>query len=131
MFASMRFQAGDTIAIYAGRKVLAKNLSLITRRRGYVVHGPRGYVDTFDEQGRLQLLNGDVVCTHMYGDADWQLLPALGVAWVGEGSLARFANDSKTPTAKIKGMQLVAKSAIQAGAEITVNYGRAYWSTSR
>jgi len=67
----------------------------------------------------------------MYGDADWQLLPALGVAWVGEGSLARFANDSKTPTAKIKGMQLVAKSAIQAGAEITVNYGRAYWSTSR
>ena len=131
MFASMRFQAGDTIAIYAGSKVLAKNLSLITRRRGYVVHGPRGYVDTFDEQGRLQLLNGDVVCTHMYGDADWQLLPALGVAWVGEGSLARFANDSKTPTAKIKGMQLVAKSAIQAGAEITVNYGRAYWSRSR
>ena len=131
MFASMRFQAGDTIAIYAGRKVLAKNLSLITRRRGYVVHGPRGYVDTFDEQGRLQLLNGDIICTHLHCDEDWRLLPALGVAWVGTGSLARFANDSRTPTAKIKGMQLVAKFAIQAGAEITVNYGRAYWSRSR
>ena len=96
-----------------------------------MVRGPKGHVDTYDEQGRLNLLNGDIISTHKWVDKDWQLLPALGVAWIGRGSLARYANHSRTPCAKLYGLRLIAKVAIPAGDEITVNYGGGYWSRKR
>jgi hypothetical protein len=128
LFASRRFEEKEVIGLYVGKNIAAGKLSDFIVRRGYVLKWTRGFLDTFNTSGRLQLLSGVIVDTNSYSSEDWERLPALGVGWVGTGSLARFANHSSRCNARIKGLKIVAKGAISPGEEITVNYGRGYWA---
>ena len=128
LFASRRFEDREVIGLYAGRNIAASKLSDSIVRRGYVLKWTRGFLDTFNASGRLQLLGGELVDSNSFTDEDWARLPALGVAWVGNSSIARFANHSNRCNARIKGLRVVAKGAISPGEEITVNYGRGYWA---
>ena len=128
LFASRRFACKEVVGLYVGRKLAAVDLTDSIARRGYALNCNRGFIDTFNASGRLQLLSGELVDTHGFTDADWSRLAALGVAWVGRSSLARFANHSYRSNARIKGLKIEAKRAIQPGEEITVNYGRGYWA---
>jgi hypothetical protein len=128
LFASRRFQDKQVIGQYVGRKVPRSKLSDSIVSRGYVLKWTRGFLDTFNASGRLQLLSGELVDSNSFSSEDWVRLPALGVGWVGNSSLARFANHSYRSNARLKGLNLVAKGAISAGEEITVNYGQGYWA---
>jgi hypothetical protein len=126
LFAGKRFRGGECITKYVGRRVPSRNLSREVMQRGYVVRSSSGYVDTHNASGRLRLRGGEVVDTHHYSQREWARLETVGVAWEGRGSLARFANHSNTPNARIKGLRILAKRDVIAGDEITVNYGPAY-----
>ena len=102
LFASRRFADKEVVAIYVGRKIASVNLSDSIARRGYVLKCSSGYLDTYNASGRLQLLSGELVDANSFTDADWSRLAALGVAWVGSSSLARFANHSYRSNARIK-----------------------------
>jgi hypothetical protein len=130
LFASRRFEDKEVIGLYVGRNIAAAKLSDSIVSRGYVLKWTRGFLDTYNSSGRLQLLGGEIVDSNSFTTEDWARLPSLGVAWVGNSSIARFANHSFRSNARIKGLKIVAKGAISAGDEITVSYGRGYWAWS-
>ena len=88
LFASRRFQDKEVIGQYVGRKVPRSKLSDSIVSRGYVLKWTRGFLDTFNASGRLQLLSGELVDSNSFSSEDWVRLPALGVGWVGNSSLA-------------------------------------------
>jgi hypothetical protein len=125
LFAGQPFKKGDTISIYAGSRVPAACLSNTAIARGYVIRA-RGYIDTYNESGRLQLSSGEVVNTNNFSAKQWASLKSVGVAWVGRSSLARYANHSNASNARMKGLRILAKRDVLAGEEVTVSYGPGY-----
>ena len=126
LFAGRTFRPGETVVAYAGKRLSRESLTAATLRRGFIVRGSRGFVDTQDANGRLRLSDGELVNPHRYTGSEWARLRSVGVGWVGLGSLARFANHSDRPNTRLKGLRLVAKKRIPRDAEVTLNYGQAY-----
>ena len=87
LFASRRFKDKQVIGQYVGRKVPRSKLSDSIVSRGYVLKWTRGFLDTYNSSGRLQLLGGEIVDSNSFTTEDWARLPSLGVAWVGNSSI--------------------------------------------
>ena len=91
--------------------------------------GNQGHIDATDPDGRLQLESGKHVDTHKFEERDWSCLAERGVRWVGIASLARFANHSTHPNARMSGDKFKAVKNIALDEEITINYGPKFmWS---
>lgn len=113
----------EVVAEYRGQRVTTDELRDASLNKTYILRGAQGYINALDPEGRLLLNTGRLVNTHEFTNGDWSQLNGHGVSWVGDATLARFANDSRNPNARIRGNNFVAKRVILPEEEITINYG--------
>ena len=123
VFARRRFEMNEVVAEYRGQRVTTAELRGASVNKTYILRGAQGYINALDPEGRLLLNTGRLVNTHKFTNGDWSQLNGHGVSWVGDATLARFANDSRNPNARIRGNNFVAKRVILPEEEITINYG--------
>ena len=116
LFASRPLPAGYKLLRHEGMCVTAEDMAAPDFVRGYTMLRGGLLIDQADTDGMLVLADGQQISVIGFTSADWEALPARGIAWQGNANLARFINE--VPKPRVAGAACIA-------------YGGGWWHTTR